>query len=153
MDAIFAGIGAALSFAALHVVHDTFLAPQGLSCLCPPLGAVAVLLYCLPGAPASQPKAVIGGHLVAGLIGYAVVESKLPYGEAIAVALTISGMSFFKVVHPPAGAYAFLYVNKGMGWKGIFAPGLVGGIVLVVVQKIINGTIKPLLEGGKKKKE
>jgi CBS-domain-containing membrane protein len=54
-------------------------------------------------------------------------------------------MTFFKVVHPPAGAYAFLYVNKGMGWKGIFFPGLVGGIVIVIVQKIINGTIKPML--------
>jgi CBS-domain-containing membrane protein len=78
-------------------------------------------------------------------IGYAVVESQIAYGEAVAVALTISAMTFFKVVHPPAGAYAFLYVNKGMGWKGIFFPGLVGGIVIVIVQKIINGTIKPML--------
>mmetsp|Transcript_13586 Transcript_13586/g.31730 ORF Transcript_13586/g.31730 Transcript_13586/m.31730 type:complete len:153 (-) Transcript_13586:472-930(-) len=151
MDAIFAGIGAAISFAALHTLHDSILAPQGLSCLCPPLGAVAVLLYCLPGAPASQPKAVIGGHLVSGLIGFAVVESKIAYGEAVAVACTITAMKLFKVVHPPAGAYAYLYVNKGMGWKGILAPGLVGGIILVGVQKIVNGTIKPVFEGKKKK--
>lgn len=150
MDAIVAGIGAAISFAALHIVHDQVLAPQGLSCLCPPLGAVAVLLFCLPGAPASQPKAVLGGHIVAGLVGYAVVESGIAYGEAVAVSCTIAAMTFFKVVHPPAGAYAFLYVNKGMGWKGIFAPGLVGGIVLVAVQKFINGTVKPMLSGKKK---
>jgi hypothetical protein len=82
------------------------------------------------------------------IIGYAVVESQIAYGEAVAVALTISAMTYFKVVHPPAGAYAYLYVNKGMGWKGIFFPGLVGGIVIVIVQKIINGTIKPMLAGG-----
>ena len=151
MDAIVAGLGAAISFAALHVVHDQILAPQGLSCLCPPLGAVAVLLFCLPSVPASQPKAVIGGHIVAGIVGYAVVEGGIAYGEAVAVALTITGMTFFGVVHPPAGAYAFLYVNKGMGWKGILAPGLVGGIVLVLVQKIINGTVKPMLSGKSKK--
>mmetsp|Transcript_10243 Transcript_10243/g.23989 ORF Transcript_10243/g.23989 Transcript_10243/m.23989 type:complete len:168 (-) Transcript_10243:662-1165(-) len=150
MDAIVAGIGAGISFAALHIVHDRVLAPRGLSCLCPPLGAVAVLLFCLPSAPASQPRAVIGGHIVAGLIGYAVVESGIPYGEAVAVACTISAMTFFGVVHPPAGAYAFLYVNKGMGWKGIFAPGLVGGVVLVVVQKFVNGTLKPMIAGGSK---
>ena len=151
MDAIIAGIGAAISFAALHVVHDQILAPQGLSCLCPPLGAVAVLLFCLPSAPASQPKAVVGGHIVAGIVGYAVVESGILYGEAVAVACSIAAMTFFEVVHPPAGAYAFLYVNKRMGWKGIFAPGLVGGIVLVVVQKFINGTLKPMLSRGSKK--
>lgn len=152
MDAIVAGLGAAISFAALHVVHDQILAPQGLSCLCPPLGAVAVLLFCLPGAPASQPKAVVGGHIVAGIVGYAVVESGIAYGEAVAVACTIAAMTFFKVVHPPAGAYAFLFVNKGMGMKGIFAPGLVGGIVLVSVQKFINTVVKPMLSGSKKEK-
>jgi CBS domain-containing membrane protein len=68
-DAIIAGIGAALSFAALHIVHEQFLLPHGLSCLCPPLGAVAVLLFRLPNAPASQPKAVIGGHIISGIIG------------------------------------------------------------------------------------
>ena len=123
MDAIIAGIGAAVSFAALHVVHDLIFVPQGLSCLCPPLGAVAVLLFCLPSTPASQPKAVIGGHIVSGLVGFAVVESGIMYGEAVAVALTIALMTYFEVVHPPAWAYPFLYVNKGMGWKGIFATG------------------------------
>mmetsp|Transcript_5539 Transcript_5539/g.8487 ORF Transcript_5539/g.8487 Transcript_5539/m.8487 type:complete len:161 (-) Transcript_5539:165-647(-) len=156
-DAIIAGLGAAISFAALHVVHDNVLAAQDLSCLCPPLGAVAVLLFCLPGAPASQPKAVIGGHIVAGLVGYAVVQSgqqlAYNYGEAIAVALTITLMTLLKVVHPPAGAYAFLYVNKGMGWKGIFAPGLVGAIVLVAVQKFLNNFVKPMLTSGSSKKK
>jgi CBS-domain-containing membrane protein len=151
MDAIIAGLGAALGFAALHVVNDTILAPQGLSCLCPPLGAVAVLLFCLPSAPASQPKAVIGGHIISGLIGYAVVQSGIAYGEAIAVAGTIAAMTFFKVVHPPAGAYAFLYVNKNMGLKGLFAPGLVGGIVLIAAQKFVDYTVKPMLTGNKKK--
>jgi CBS-domain-containing membrane protein len=88
---------------------------------------------------------------VAGLVGYAVVESGIQYGEAVAVACTIAAMTHLKVVHPPAGAYAFLYVNKGMGWKGIFAPGLVGGIVLVAVQKFLNGTLKPMLQGDSKK--
>jgi len=43
------------------------------------------------------------------------------------------------------------HVNKGMGWKGIFAPGSAGGIVLVAVQQIINRFVKPMLQGNKKK--
>ena len=103
-DSIFSGLGAALGFGALHYVHDNVLAPRGYGCLCPPLGAVAVLLFCMPGAPASQPKAVIGGHIVAGIVAYAVGVSELPYPEALSVALTITVMSYFGVTHPPAGA-------------------------------------------------
>ena len=149
MDAVIAGLGAAAGFAALQLAND--YGPMG--CLCPPLGAVAVLLFCLPGAPASQPKAVIGAHIIAGIVGYAVVESGLKqYGEAVAVVLTITLMSATKLVHPPAGAYAFLYVNKNMGVKGIVAPGLLGAVVLVATQLVFNSTLKPLLSGGKKKK-
>ena len=72
MDSIIAGLGAASGFAALQVAND-YVLPVG--CLCPPLGAVAVLLFCLPGAPASQPRAVTGAHVIAGLVGYAVVQS------------------------------------------------------------------------------
>ena len=147
MDSIIAGLGAAIGFAALQVTND--YGPVG--CLCPPLGAVAVLLFCLPGAPASQPRAVIGAHVIAGLVGYGVVQSGLPYGEALAVALTITIMSAAGLVHPPAGAYAFLYVNKGMGVKGILAPGLLGACVLVASQMIFNSTLKPILSGKKKK--
>jgi len=67
------------------------------------------------------------------------------------VVLTITAMSAAKMVHPPAGAYAFLYVNKGMGIKGILLPGLVGAIILVATQVVFNSTVKPLLEGKKMK--
>jgi len=149
MDSIIAGLSAATGFAALQIANDYILEGYGMSCLCPPLGAVAILLFCLPGAPASQPKAVLGAHIIAGVIGYAVVQSSLPYGEAIAVALTITAMSAAKMVHPPAGAYAFLFVNKGMGLKGIYA-GLIGSAVLVATQIVFNSTVKSVISGKKK---
>lgn len=102
MDAILAGIGAAFGFAALHLAHENV---EDLTCLCPPLGAVAVLLFCMPSAPASQPKAVIGGHIIAGCVAYGVVQSGVHYKEALSVALTIFGMAATKLVHPPAGAF------------------------------------------------
>jgi CBS-domain-containing membrane protein len=86
MDAILSGLGAGLGFAALHYAQDNILKDQDLTCLCPPLGAVAVLLFCMPNAPASQPKAVIGGHLVAGVVAYGVLQTGVAYPEAISVA-------------------------------------------------------------------
>jgi len=151
--AIVSGIGAALGFATLHYLHENILSPQGLGCLCPPLGAVAVLLFSMPGAPASQPKAVIGGHIVAGLVAYSVGQAQLPYPEAVSVAVTIVAMSLLKVTHPPAGAYAFLFANKGMGVKGIVAPGLIGAVILIVVQQVVKVLTGMVGGGGKKKKE
>mmetsp|Transcript_29361 Transcript_29361/g.41081 ORF Transcript_29361/g.41081 Transcript_29361/m.41081 type:complete len:163 (+) Transcript_29361:113-601(+) len=151
---ILSGLGAALGFAALHLTHDqVFLPYGGFGCLCPPLGAVAVLLFCMPNAPASQPKAVIGAHIIAGLVGYAVVNfaNMGAYAEATAVVLTITLMSMFKMVHPPAGAYAFLYANKKMGLQGIFAPGLAGCFVLIAVQQVfltLTASKKPVAAAG-----
>mmetsp|Transcript_3386 Transcript_3386/g.5195 ORF Transcript_3386/g.5195 Transcript_3386/m.5195 type:complete len:160 (-) Transcript_3386:227-706(-) len=150
MEAVLAGLGAALGFAALHAANDFVFKPQDLGCLCPPLGAVAVLLFSMPAAPASQPKAVIGGHIIAGIVSYAIVELGIPYGELAAVATTITLMSALGVTHPPAGAYAFLFVNKGMKPIGIFAPGLAGALVLIAVQQVFL-KVKLILLAGKVK--
>jgi CBS-domain-containing membrane protein len=147
---IIPGLGAAFGFACLHLVDEHLLSSRGLSCLCPPLGAVAVLLFCMPNAPASQPKAVIGGHLVAGAVAFAVVGSGVQYPEAITVAVTIAAMSVLEVVHPPAGAYAFLFANKSMSAEGIIAPGLIGACVLVGAQILFNA-IRDLISGKKPK--
>ena len=52
-------LGTLLGFGVLTQTNAALVAGgTGLGCLCPPLGAVAVLLFCLPTAPASQPRAV-----------------------------------------------------------------------------------------------
>ena len=67
-DAKVAGLGALLGFGALQQTQAalTYFG-TGLGCLCPTLGAVAVLLFCLPNAPASQPRAVVVGHVASAL--------------------------------------------------------------------------------------
>ncbi|UUZ55438.1 HPP family protein [Massilia sp. H-1] len=48
------------------------LAGRGLAAwLIAPMGASAVLLFCLPASPLAQPWAVIGGNLVSALVGVA----------------------------------------------------------------------------------
>ncbi|GAA5896231.1 HPP family protein [Sporobolomyces salmoneus] len=97
------------------------------------LGATAVLLYVVPESPLSQPRAVIGGHMVSALSG--VIISQLfalndrfsepinedntivqpnswyhltPVAYALAVAIAIFGMQVTKTVHPPGGATALI---------------------------------------------
>ncbi|GAA5875721.1 hypothetical protein JCM16303_003966 [Sporobolomyces ruberrimus] len=97
------------------------------------LGATAVLLYVVPESPLSQPRSVIGGHMVSALSG--VIISQLfslnsrfnkpltedntvvqqnswyhltPVAYALAVAIAIFGMQVTKTVHPPGGATALI---------------------------------------------
>jgi len=63
------------------------------------------------------------------------------------VVLTIMAMSASGLVHPPAGAYSFLYVNRGMGWRGIFAPGRLGAGILVASNMAFEAGVKPLIVG------
>ena len=138
---------------ALHFANE-YLVPFG-GCLCPPLGAVAVLLFSMAGAPASQPKAVIGGHLVSGVVSFVVMLSGIGdqwFGKGVAVSLTIVLMKLLGVTHPPAGAYAFFFVSKKFSEpQSIFFPGLAGACVLLATQAAVKSVAASLKSGAKKK--
>lgn len=76
-----------------------------------PLGASAVLIFCVPASPLAQPWAVIGGDLLSGAIGL-VVGHLLgdPWLSAfVAVGLAIAVMALTRSLHPPGGASALLF--------------------------------------------
>lgn len=106
-----------------------------------PFGASAVLLYGAPAAPFSQPRNLLGGHFISATIGVIIVNllGISFFSVALAVALAISMMLVTRVVHPPAGATALLGVTASQGnFLWIFAPVLVGALVLLLVALIVN---------------
>ena len=132
-ESALAGIGAALGFLALYATSLVLpMLPGDVKVMCPPLGAVAVLLFCLcalrppppsalcsthsaapcvlrPKAPASSTYAVIIGHLVGGAVAVTVNQFLAkgdPMAPGVAVALAIFGMKLLDCVHPPAAACA-----------------------------------------------
>ncbi|GAA5824843.1 hypothetical protein JCM3770_001140 [Rhodotorula araucariae] len=97
------------------------------------LGATAVLVYAIPEGPLSQPRNVVGGHLVSALTGAIISqlfalssrfetdlasdntlasadswESLTPVAAALAVSLAIFAMQVTGTVHPPGGATALI---------------------------------------------
>ncbi|GAA5896012.1 hypothetical protein JCM5296_003168 [Sporobolomyces johnsonii] len=97
------------------------------------LGATAVLLYALPEAPLSQPRNVVGGHMISALTGVIIsqlfaLSSKfqtplstdntvaapsswhalVPVAGALAVAIAIFGQQITGTIHPPGGATALI---------------------------------------------
>ena len=60
VESLTAGFGAALGFAALYVTSQALTqVPGEIKCMCPPLGAVAVLLFCLCADANSQPSPLL----------------------------------------------------------------------------------------------
>lgn len=107
-----------------------------------PFGASAVLVFAAPAAPFSQPRNVIGGHLIAGLSGLVVIlifqESNwwtLALANGIAIALMVAT----KTVHPPAGATALLpVINNVTSFTWLLTPVLVGSLIIVIVGLLYN---------------
>lgn len=108
------GAGLGIAFAGILTLLSLKLLPPGgatgLPFLVAPLGASAVLVFCVPASPLAQPWSVIGGDLLSAAVGLAFghligdpwIAGSLAVGGAIAV------MSLARCLHPPGGACALL---------------------------------------------
>jgi CBS domain-containing membrane protein len=108
-DALRASVGALLALAAIAGVMRLVLGDHAsLAWIVPAVGSSAVLVFALPASPLAQPRAVIGGNIVSGLVGLAcaiLIPSHLA-AAPVAVAAAILLMSVLGCLHPPGGAVA-----------------------------------------------
>lgn len=100
-----------------------------------PLGASCVLLFGYPASPLAQPRNIVLGNLLGGLVGVALVTTagQGPVVLALAVGLTILLGQQLRCLHPPAGGMAFLAVYLGMSWEFLLFPVLSGSLLLVLL--------------------
>ncbi|VEA74072.1 HPP family [Serratia rubidaea] len=82
-----------------------------------PMGASAVLLFAVPASPLAQPWSIVGGNLVAALIGVSCGKLIGDPGLACGVAacLAIGVMFKLRCLHPPSGAVALTAILGGEG--------------------------------------
>lgn len=104
-----------------------------------PIGASAVLLFAVPASPLAQPWSLIGGNLIAATIGVTCAHfiiSNSILAAAVALALSIIAMFFFRCIHPPSGAVALTAVLGGptihaLGYQFVLAPIGINSLVLL----------------------
>ncbi len=110
-----------------------------------PMGASAVLLFAVPASPLAQPWSLIGGNLVAALVGVScarlVAEPVL--AAALAIALAIACMFVLRCIHPPSGAVALTAVLGGptiqhMGYGFVLTPVLLNSALLLATALFFN---------------
>ena len=91
-----------------------------------------VLVIGSPEVEPAQPRALIGGHLVATLVGFAVLWLAGPqaWAAAAAVGLAVLAMYLTGTFHPPAGINPLLVVSGGLSWSFLLAPVLAGAVLL-----------------------
>lgn len=114
---------------------------QGWPLLMAPLGASCVLLFAAPDTPLAQPRNVIGGHLVASLVGLLLLRSLGPgaLSMGLAVGLAIALMQATRTLHAPAGADPLVLMLAGkVSWGFLLAPVLAGSVLLVLLALLVN---------------
>jgi CBS-domain-containing membrane protein len=123
-----AGLGAALAIGGMEWLSVASQYPLVII----PFATSIVLVIGSPEAEPAQPRAVIGGHIVATLIGLAVLRLTGPHAwaAAVAVGLAVVAMYATGTFHPPAGINPLLVVSNNLPWSFLFAPVLAGAVLL-----------------------
>jgi len=85
-----------------------------------------------PEVDAAQPRALIGGHLVATMVGLVIVKlaGPQPWTAALAVGLAMLAMHATRTFHPPAGIDPLLVIVNDMPWTFLFVPVAAGAVTL-----------------------
>ncbi|MFX3636571.1 MAG: HPP family protein [Candidatus Pristimantibacillus sp.] len=105
-----------------------------------PFGASCVLAFGVWNAPLSQPRNIIGGHLVSTFVGLAAYHliGNEPWAIGLSVGLAIALMMVTKTTHPPAGADPLVVMLGGFGWSYLISPVLIGSVIIVFFALLIN---------------
>lgn len=109
-------------------------------------GASAVLIYGAPMSDFSQPRNLVGGHLISALAGvtvHMIIPDHVALAGAFAVSIAIAAMLLTHTMHPPGGATALIAVTGGntifnLGFKYVFTPVLIGVLIMLLIALIVN---------------
>src|ERR1700738_425123 len=132
-----AGLGAAIAIGAM----EWFSVASHYPLVIIPFATSIVLVIGSPEAEPAQPRALIGGHVVATLVGLAMLRVTGPqaWAAAAAVGLAILAMVVTGTFHPPAGINPLLVVSHNLPWTFLFAPVLAGAVLLAAFACLWHG--------------
>lgn len=138
---LFSFVGIALVGAIGQLHYATFIIGS--------FGASAVLLYGAPRSPLSQPRNLIGGHVLSALVGVSIhyfLPNPLWLSAALAVSCAILVMHITRTLHPPGGATALIATIGGqkiytIGYGYILSPVLTGALLLLLIAIVLNNSV------------
>jgi CBS-domain-containing membrane protein len=128
---LLAGLGSFFAFAVIGWLASA----SGQPLILGSFGATCVLLFGFPQGPFSQPRHVIGGHLLTTACGLLFLHTFGPgwLAMAAATACALMLMMATRTVHPPAGSNPVIVYLGHAGWSFLFLPVAAGAILLVLI--------------------
>lgn len=135
-----------IGISAVGLIHFRLLDQTSLIMIIGSFGASAVLVYGVTRSPLSQPRNLIGGHIISAATGVTayLIAGKIPWlAAALAVSTAIAIMHVTKTLHPPGGATALIAVIGGdaihnLGYFYVFMPAGLGALTLLVIALLVN---------------
>lgn len=123
--------GAVIAIAALAYLTQATQHPLLLGSF----GATCVLVFGFPDSPFSQPRNVIGGHVLSSLTGliFISVLGVTWWSAALALATAIAVMQLTRTVHPPAGSNPVIIMLTHASWPFLLNPTLTGAVILSAI--------------------
>lgn len=113
-----------------------------------PMGASAVLLFAAPSSPLAQPWSMLGGNVLAALVGVTCVKliGTTGVAAALAVGSAIALMFMLRCLHPPGGAVALTSVLGGpavteLGYRFALWPVALDSLCLLAVALTFNAAV------------
>lgn len=143
-------LGASIGIGICGYLSAEYFEPIDMTLLIGSFGASAVLVYGAVKSHLAQPRNLIGGHILSGLVGVACNQlfgDTVWLAAAMAVSVTIVVMLATKTLHPPGGATAFIAVIGGqkihsLGFLYAFIPAGAGAVILLIVGLVVNNLSK-----------
>ncbi|MDP4004468.1 HPP family protein [Methylobacterium sp. NEAU K] len=141
-----AAAGALLGILATGLISRASVGTDAaLPVLIAPMGASAVLLFAVPASPLAQPWSILGGNLVAALVGVTAAQWVAdPFvAAACAIGVAIAFMIALRCLHPPSGAVALTAVLGGpaihdLGYGFVLWPVGANSLLLLTAALLFN---------------
>lgn len=145
-EVLWALVGSAVAICICEYISVRYFEPRDLTLVVGSLGASAVLVYGAVKSPFAQPRSLVGGHIISGVVGVACFQlfgGTLWLAAALAVSLAAAAMLLTRTVHPPGGATALIAVIGGekvhaLGFLYPFVPAGLGAVLLLAVALVVN---------------
>ncbi|WP_332634915.1 HPP family protein [Halalkalibacter flavus] len=104
-----------------------------------PIGATCLLVFAAYEGPFSQPRHIIGGHILSTVVALSIWDlfgrSHITIGITLAVVVLL--MLITKMMHPPAAASAIVAINSQAGW-GLLLTIAISAIIVVGISVLYN---------------
>lgn len=149
-ELLWSWIGALIGIVTCGYLSAKYFEPRDMTLLIGSFGASAVLVYGAIKSPLAQPRNVVGGHIISGLVGvafYQLFGETIWIAAALAVSVAIVAMLATKTLHPPGGATALIAVTGGakihnLGYLYAFVPAGAGAVILLIIALLVNNLSK-----------